>query len=103
MKCSDYENIVEFGNKVNANCEKAQMNIGIENLKILIFISKPNSVDSSVFQLIMKFVDGKMNKNQSVTYVIEEVRSHLAMKNKTQIFGLEKLLEMKSEAIDRRK
>jgi hypothetical protein len=25
MKCIDYEDIVEFGNKVYANCEKAKM------------------------------------------------------------------------------
>ena len=37
-ECSALQDIVEFGNVVNAQCERAEMALSIEELKILIFI-----------------------------------------------------------------
>uniref|UniRef100_A0A914MSY6 Peptidase A2 domain-containing protein n=1 Tax=Meloidogyne incognita TaxID=6306 RepID=A0A914MSY6_MELIC len=38
LKCNEFENILQFGNLVNAECEKSEMNLTIEEMKILIFI-----------------------------------------------------------------
>nr|CAD2162005.1 unnamed protein product [Meloidogyne enterolobii] len=38
LKCNKFENILQFGNLVNAECEKSEMNLTIEEMKILIFI-----------------------------------------------------------------
>nr|CAD2192332.1 unnamed protein product [Meloidogyne enterolobii] len=40
LKCNEFENILQFGNLVNAECEKSEMNLTIEEMKILIFIKK---------------------------------------------------------------
>nr|CAD2169153.1 unnamed protein product [Meloidogyne enterolobii] len=54
VKCSALQDIVEFGNVVNAQCERAEMALSIEELKILIFISGMPSDATSVRQVAMK-------------------------------------------------
>ena len=38
LKCNEFEKILQFGNLVNAECEKSEMALTIEEMKILIFI-----------------------------------------------------------------
>nr|CAD2141429.1 unnamed protein product [Meloidogyne enterolobii] len=82
LKCQGLEDVIEFGSRVNAQCEKAQMALSIEEIKILIYISGLPSEEQSLRQLAMRFVETK--KKQAVPVilkdVIEECRLHLANK-----------------------
>nr|CAD2166164.1 unnamed protein product [Meloidogyne enterolobii] len=82
LKCQGLEDVIEFGSRVNAQCEKAQMALSIEEIKILIYISGLPSEEQSLRQLAMRFVETK--KKQAVPVilkdVIEECRLYLANK-----------------------
>uniref|UniRef100_A0A914NRE1 DUF7083 domain-containing protein n=1 Tax=Meloidogyne incognita TaxID=6306 RepID=A0A914NRE1_MELIC len=67
VKCSALQDIIEFGNVVNAQCERAEMALSIEELKILIFISGMPSDATSVRQVAMKSVENKSEKGHAVT------------------------------------
>uniref|UniRef100_A0A914MQB2 DUF7083 domain-containing protein n=1 Tax=Meloidogyne incognita TaxID=6306 RepID=A0A914MQB2_MELIC len=73
VKCSALQDIVEFGNVVNAQCERAEMALSIEELKILIFISGMPSDATSVRQVAMKSVENKSEKGHAVTLKEENI------------------------------
>nr|CAD2208318.1 unnamed protein product [Meloidogyne enterolobii] len=99
VKCSDLQDIVEFGNVVNAQCERAEMALSIEELKILIFISGLPSDATSVRQVAMKSVESKSERGQAVTLkeIIEECRAYLANKSEAMYIVKEKISEVKKE------
>nr|CAD2205750.1 unnamed protein product [Meloidogyne enterolobii] len=99
VKCSNLQDIVEFGNLVNAQCERADMALSIEELKILIFISGLPSDANSVRQVAMKSVENKSEKGHTVTLkeVIEECRAYLANKSEALYIVKEKSSEVKKE------
>uniref|UniRef100_A0A914KTS2 CCHC-type domain-containing protein n=1 Tax=Meloidogyne incognita TaxID=6306 RepID=A0A914KTS2_MELIC len=82
LKCQGLEDVIEFGSRVNAQCEKAQMALSIEEIKILIYISGLPSEEQSLRQLAMRFVENKKKQALPVSLkeVIEECRLHLANK-----------------------
>uniref|UniRef100_A0A914N9I0 Peptidase A2 domain-containing protein n=1 Tax=Meloidogyne incognita TaxID=6306 RepID=A0A914N9I0_MELIC len=99
VKCSALQDIVEFGNVVNAQCERAEMALSIEELKILIFISGMPSDATSVRQVAMKSVENKSEKGHTVTLkeVIEECRAYMANKSEALYLVKEKMSEVKKE------
>nr|CAD2156530.1 unnamed protein product [Meloidogyne enterolobii] len=99
VKCSDLQDIVEFGNLVNAQCERAEMALSIEELKILIFISGLPSDATSVRQVAMKSVESKSERGQAVTLkeIIEECRAYMANKSEALYLVKEKISEVKKE------
>nr|CAD2209530.1 unnamed protein product [Meloidogyne enterolobii] len=99
VKCSALEDIVEFGNVVNAQCERAEMALSIEELKVLIFISGLPSDATSVRQVAMKSAENKSEKGHTVTLkeVIEECRAYLANKSEALYIVKEKSSEVKKE------
>lgn len=98
-KCSAQQDIVEFGNRVNAQCERAQMSLSIEELKILIFISGIPSEQIAVRQMAMKFVENKTSQDQPVSLkeVIDQCRNYLANKSEAVYMSKEKPAEVKEE------
>ena len=52
---------------MNAQCERAEMALSIEELKILIFISGMTSDVTAVRQVAMKSVESKSEKGHAVT------------------------------------
>uniref|UniRef100_A0A1I8B8D7 CCHC-type domain-containing protein n=1 Tax=Meloidogyne hapla TaxID=6305 RepID=A0A1I8B8D7_MELHA len=96
-KCSAQQDIVEFGNRVNAQCERAQMSLSIEELKILIFISGIPSEQIAVRQMAMKFVENKTSQDQPVSLkeVIDQCRNYLANKSEAVYMSKEKPAEVK--------
>nr|CAD2184736.1 unnamed protein product [Meloidogyne enterolobii] len=99
VKCSALQDIVEFGNVVNAQCERAEMALSIEELKILIFISGLPSDATSVRQVAMKSVESKSERGQAVTLkeIIEECRAYMANKSEALYLVKEKISEVKKE------
>uniref|UniRef100_A0A914L0L7 CCHC-type domain-containing protein n=1 Tax=Meloidogyne incognita TaxID=6306 RepID=A0A914L0L7_MELIC len=99
VKCSALQDIVEFGNVVNAQCERAEMALSIEELKILIFISGLPSDATSVRQVAMKSVESKSERGQAVTLkeIIEECRAYMANKSEALYLIKEKISEVKKE------
>nr|CAD2186654.1 unnamed protein product [Meloidogyne enterolobii] len=99
VKCSALQDIVEFGNVVNVQCERAEMALSIEELKILIFISGMPSDATSVRQVAMKSVENKSEKGHAVTLkeVIEECRAYMANKSEALYLVKEKMSEVKKE------
>uniref|UniRef100_A0A1I8BX87 CCHC-type domain-containing protein n=1 Tax=Meloidogyne hapla TaxID=6305 RepID=A0A1I8BX87_MELHA len=75
-KFSAQQDIVEFGNRVNAQCERAQIS-----------------------QLAMKFVENKSTKDEPVTLkeVIDQCRNYLANKSEAVYMTKEKPPEVKEE------
>nr|CAD2177603.1 unnamed protein product [Meloidogyne enterolobii] len=81
VKCSALQDIVEFGNVVNAQCERLP------------------SDATSVRQVAMKSVESKSERGQAVTLkeIIEECRAYMANKSEALYLVKEKISEVKKE------
>nr|CAD2186190.1 unnamed protein product [Meloidogyne enterolobii] len=87
MKCPCIEKILEFGTLVNAECEKAEMALTVEESKILVFIAGIPEEALDVRQISLRFVE-KHSKSEVCTLktLMEEVRSYLANKSEAKVF-----------------
>ncbi|KAF7626947.1 CCHC-type domain-containing protein [Meloidogyne graminicola] len=85
LKCSDFEDILEFGNRVNAECERAEMTLSSEHS------------DSALRALLLKFVDSKNEKGQKVSLkeVLEEVRKYQNNKSESELLAVKNISEAK--------
>ncbi|KAL7078838.1 hypothetical protein ACQ4LE_002711 [Meloidogyne hapla] len=87
LKCNDLENVLEFGNIVNAECEKSDMALTIEEMKILIFISGLPDCGSELKQNCIRLVENKVKKNEDCTLkeLLNDCKIFLATKKRSEI------------------
>jgi len=87
MKCPSVEKIMEFGTLVNSECEKAEMDLTVEECKILVFIAGIPEKALDVRQISLRFVE-KYAKSEVCTLkdLMEEVRSYLSNKSEAKMF-----------------
>nr|CAD2188079.1 unnamed protein product [Meloidogyne enterolobii] len=87
MRCPSVEKILDFGTLVNAECEKANMDLTVEECKILVFIAGIPEKALDVRQISLRFVE-KYAKSEVCTLkdLMEEVRSYLANKSEAKMF-----------------
>uniref|UniRef100_A0A914KW56 CCHC-type domain-containing protein n=1 Tax=Meloidogyne incognita TaxID=6306 RepID=A0A914KW56_MELIC len=87
MRCPSVEKILDFGTLVNSECEKANMDLTVEECKILVFIAGIPEKALDVRQISLKFVE-KYAKSEVCTLkdLMEEVRSYLSNKSEAKMF-----------------
>uniref|UniRef100_A0A914L3B4 CCHC-type domain-containing protein n=1 Tax=Meloidogyne incognita TaxID=6306 RepID=A0A914L3B4_MELIC len=87
MRCPSVEKILDFGTLVNSECEKANMDLTVEECKILVFIAGIPEKALDVRQISLRFVE-KYAKSEVCTLkdLMEEVRSYLSNKSEAKMF-----------------
>nr|CAD2175182.1 unnamed protein product [Meloidogyne enterolobii] len=87
MRCPSVEKILDFGTLVNSECEKANMDLTVEECKILVFIAGIPEKAMDVRQISLRFVE-KYAKSEVCTLkdLMEEVRSYLSNKSEAKMF-----------------
>nr|CAD2176270.1 unnamed protein product [Meloidogyne enterolobii]CAD2202718.1 unnamed protein product [Meloidogyne enterolobii] len=87
MRCPSVEKILDFGTLVNSECEKANMDLTVEECKILVFIAGIPEKALDVRKISLKFVE-KYAKSEVCTLkdLMEEVRSYLSNKSVAKMF-----------------
>ncbi|CAK5076949.1 unnamed protein product [Meloidogyne enterolobii] len=87
LKCPCPEKVLDFGNLVNSECEKAEMALSVEEVKILIFIAGIPEEMNDLRQISLKFVERYSKTEEcSLKILLEECRSYLAMKSEARMF-----------------
>uniref|UniRef100_A0A1I8B1H5 CCHC-type domain-containing protein n=1 Tax=Meloidogyne hapla TaxID=6305 RepID=A0A1I8B1H5_MELHA len=87
LKCPCAEKVLDFGNVVNSECEKAEMALSVEEVKILIFIAGIPEEMNDLRQISLRFVERYSKPEEcSLKILLEECRSYLAMKSEAKIF-----------------
>uniref|UniRef100_A0A1I8B2Y6 Peptidase A2 domain-containing protein n=1 Tax=Meloidogyne hapla TaxID=6305 RepID=A0A1I8B2Y6_MELHA len=89
LKCNDFENVLEFGNLVNAECEKSEMALTIEEMKILIFISGLPDCGSELKQNCIRLIENKIKKNEDCTLkdLLNDCKIFLATKKEVKLLS----------------
>ncbi|KAL7078016.1 hypothetical protein ACQ4LE_000006 [Meloidogyne hapla] len=84
LKCQSTEKVLEFGNIVDEECEKAEMALTVEEVKILIFIAGiPEEMDD-LREVSLKFVESKQ-EDCTLKLLLEECNNYLT-KSETKIY-----------------
>nr|CAD2207976.1 unnamed protein product [Meloidogyne enterolobii] len=85
LKCNEFENILQFGNLVNAECEKSEMNLTIEEMKILIFIVGLPDSAMDLKQNCIRMVENKSKKKEDCKFkeLLEDCRGFLSTKKRS--------------------
>ncbi|KAL7070486.1 hypothetical protein ACQ4LE_010394 [Meloidogyne hapla] len=87
LKCPCAEKVLDFGNVVNSECEKAEMALSVEEVKILIFIAGIPEEMNDLRQISLRFVERYSKPDEcSLKILLEECRSYLAMKSEAKVF-----------------
>uniref|UniRef100_A0A914L087 Peptidase A2 domain-containing protein n=1 Tax=Meloidogyne incognita TaxID=6306 RepID=A0A914L087_MELIC len=89
LKCNEFENILQFGNLVNAECEKSEMNLTIEEMKILIFIVGLPDSAMDLKQNCIRMVESKAKKKEDCKFkeLLEDCRGFLATKKEVKLLS----------------
>nr|CAD2205752.1 unnamed protein product [Meloidogyne enterolobii] len=102
LKCNEFENILQFGNLVNAECEKSEMNLTIEEMKILIFIVGLPDSAMDLKQNCIRMVENKSKKKEDCKFkeLLEDCRGFLSTKKRSNyclnLYRSEPQLQQKS-------
>uniref|UniRef100_A0A1I8BYC0 CCHC-type domain-containing protein n=1 Tax=Meloidogyne hapla TaxID=6305 RepID=A0A1I8BYC0_MELHA len=75
LKCHCAEKVLDFGNVVNSECEKAEMALSVEEVKILIFIAGIPEEMNDLRQISLRFVERYSKPEEcSLKILLEECR-----------------------------
>nr|CAD2209589.1 unnamed protein product [Meloidogyne enterolobii] len=89
LKCNEFENILQFGNLVNAECEKSEMNLTIEEMKILIFIVGLPDSAIDLKQNCIRLIENKSKKKEDCNFkeLLEDCRGFLSTKKEVKLLS----------------